>query len=90
MNIRAYPHPTAAYICTTMNNLKHKEVFVFETTKLRSIYEYTTQIPSYCESGSSVSVVSGYGLDHWAIEVLSPAGAKGFSPSLYVQTGSGA
>jgi hypothetical protein len=88
MNIRAYPHPTAAYICTTMNNLKHKEVFVFETTKRRSIY--TTQIPSSCESDSSVSVVSGYGLDHRAIEVRSPAGAKGFSSSLYVQTGCGA
>jgi hypothetical protein len=40
--------------------------------------------------GSSVSIVSGYGLDDRAIEVLSPAGAKDFSSSLCVQTGSGA
>jgi hypothetical protein len=31
--------------------------------------------------------VSGYGLDNWAIEVRSPAGAKGFSSSFCVQTG---
>jgi hypothetical protein len=40
--------------------------------------------------GSSVSIVSGYGLDDWAIEVRSPEGAKDFSCSLCVQTGSGA
>jgi hypothetical protein len=34
--------------------------------------------------------VSGYGLDDRAIEVRSPAGAKDFSSSLCVQTGSGA
>jgi hypothetical protein len=28
--------------------------------------------------GSSVSIVSGYGLDDWAIEVRSPAEAKWF------------
>jgi hypothetical protein len=42
------------------------------------------------ERGSSVSMVSGYGLDYRAIEVRSPAGAKDFSCSLCVQTGSGA
>jgi hypothetical protein len=31
-----------------------------------------------CELGSSVSIVSGYGLDDRAIEVQSPAEAKGF------------
>jgi hypothetical protein len=30
------------------------------------------------EPGSSGSIVSGYGLDHRAIEVRSPAEAKGF------------
>jgi hypothetical protein len=30
------------------------------------------------ELGSSVSIVSGYGLDDWTIEVRSPAEAKGF------------
>jgi hypothetical protein len=39
---------------------------------------------------SSVSIVSGYGLDDWAIEVPSPAEAKDFLSSLCVQTGSGA
>jgi hypothetical protein len=39
--------------------------------------------------GSSVSIVSGYGLYDRAIEVLFPAGAKDFSSSLCVQTGSG-
>jgi hypothetical protein len=34
--------------------------------------------------------VSDYGLDDRAIRVGSPAGAKDFSSSLFVQTGSGA
>jgi hypothetical protein len=40
--------------------------------------------------GSSVNIVSGYWLDGRVIEVRSPAGAKDFSSSLCVQTGSGA
>jgi hypothetical protein len=40
--------------------------------------------------GSSVSIVSGYGLDDRAIEFRSPAEAKDFSSNLCVQTGSGA
>jgi hypothetical protein len=43
-----------------------------------------------CESGSSVSIVSGYGLDDRAIKARSPAEAKDFSSNLCVQTGSGA
>jgi hypothetical protein len=42
------------------------------------------------ESGSSVSMVSGRGLDERVIEVRFPAEAKDFSFSLCVQTGSGA
>jgi hypothetical protein len=42
------------------------------------------------EPVSSVSIVSGYGLDNRAIEVRSPAESKDFSSSLCVQTGSGA
>jgi hypothetical protein len=38
--------------------------------------------------GSSVSIVSGYGLDDQAIGVQSPAGAKDFCFNLCVQTGS--
>jgi hypothetical protein len=40
--------------------------------------------------GSSVSIVSGYGLNDRKIEVRSPAEAKDFSSSLCVLTGSGA
>jgi hypothetical protein len=40
--------------------------------------------------GSSVSIVSGYGLDDGAIEVQSPARTKNFSSNLYVQTAFGA
>jgi hypothetical protein len=36
------------------------------------------------------SIVSDFGLDDRAIEVRSPAGAKDFSSSICVQTGSGA
>jgi hypothetical protein len=39
---------------------------------------------------SSGSIVSDYGLDDLAIGIRSPAGAKDFSSSLCVQTGSGA
>jgi hypothetical protein len=39
---------------------------------------------------SSGSIVSDYGLDDRAIGVRSPAGAKDFSYSLFVQTGSAA
>jgi hypothetical protein len=46
--------------------------------------------PDEEEPGSSVSIVSGYGLDDRAIEVRSPAEAKDFSSNLSVQTGSGA
>jgi hypothetical protein len=41
------------------------------------------------EPGSSVSIVSGYGLEDQAIEVRSLAEARYFSSSLCVQTGSG-
>jgi hypothetical protein len=40
--------------------------------------------------GSSVSIVSGYGLDDRAIGVRSPAGVKDFFSILSVQTSSGA
>jgi hypothetical protein len=41
-----------------------------------------------CEPGSSVSIVSGYGLDDREIEVRSPAEVKDFSCSLCIQAGS--
>jgi hypothetical protein len=42
------------------------------------------------EPGSSVSVLSDYGLDARAIQVRSPAEARGFSSKFCVQTSSGA
>jgi hypothetical protein len=46
---------------------------------------------SFCIDYYTVgSIVSDYGLDNPAIGVRSPAGAKEFSSSLCVQTGSGA
>jgi hypothetical protein len=39
---------------------------------------------------TSVSILSDYGLDDRAIAIRSPAGAKDFSSSFCVQTGSGA
>jgi hypothetical protein len=40
--------------------------------------------------GSSVSIVSGYGLDERAIEVRCPAEERDFSSNFCVQTGPGA
>jgi hypothetical protein len=37
-----------------------------------------------CQLGSSVSIVSGYGVDDRMIKVRSPTEAKDFSSSLYV------
>jgi hypothetical protein len=49
-----------------------------------------TARPLRKKPGSSVSIVSGYGLDDRTNEVWSPVGAKDFSCCLCVQTGSGA
>jgi hypothetical protein len=50
-------------------------------------FEYNYRLRSWVSSGS---IVSDYGLDDRAIGIRSPAGAKDFSCSLCVQTGSGA
>jgi hypothetical protein len=42
------------------------------------------------EPGSSVGIVSGYGLGDRTIEVRSPTEVRNFSSNLSVQTGSGA
>jgi hypothetical protein len=47
-------------------------------------------ITIHIERGSSVSIVSGYGLDDRVIEVRSRQRRKDFSSRLCVQTGSGA
>jgi hypothetical protein len=43
---------------------------------------------NYVSRGSSVSIVSGYGLDDRAIDVRSQPGAGDFSSALCAQTGS--
>jgi hypothetical protein len=49
---------------------------------------------AYCNTrirnrGSSVNIVSGYGLDNWAMQVRFPAEAHDFPSNLRVQTGTG-
>jgi hypothetical protein len=53
-----------------------------------AFYPGHTIYSSTMKSGSSVSIVSGYGLDDRAIGVRFLTGAKDFSSSLCVQTGS--
>jgi hypothetical protein len=48
------------------------------------------KLESWYEPGSSVSIVSGNGLDDQAIEVRPPADPEDFSSNLCVQTGCGA
>jgi hypothetical protein len=55
---------------------------------MRAANVYTGNWPR--SQGSSVSIVSDYGLDDRAIWVPSPEKAKDFSSNLCVQTGSGA
>jgi hypothetical protein len=63
------------------------EASVLNTRTWRSVtrvcYKYVTIVQNISSRGSSVSIVSDYG-------VRSPAGAKSFSSILCVQTGSGA
>jgi hypothetical protein len=63
--------------------------FKTQTTFQFVILFYLYGLVLLCEPRSSVSMVSGYGLDHRAIHVRFPAGAKDFSSNLCVQTGSG-
>jgi hypothetical protein len=49
---------------------------------------FEAKLPRFMSRGSSVSIVSDYGLDDRAIGVRSPEGAKNFSHSLCVQTSS--
>jgi hypothetical protein len=68
--------------------LKALQEVLGKTVKLLPVSLYM-RLAGTIEPGSSVSIVSGYGLDDRAIEVRSPAGAKDFSSSLCVQTDSG-
>jgi hypothetical protein len=70
--------------------LVRKSARFLNTWTLEKIQWKCLHIICTWEPGTSVSIVSGYGLDDRAIEVRSPAGANDFSSILCVQTGSGA
>jgi hypothetical protein len=58
------------------NCLSHDTVMRDSNDK--SLFTYIESLTYFCEPGSSVSTASGYGMDDRAIEVRSPAEAKGF------------
>jgi hypothetical protein len=64
------------------------ELAKMDLSKIRELTSEACGIGSVRSWGSSVSIVSDYGLDDQAIGVRSPAGAKDFSSNLCVQTGS--
>jgi hypothetical protein len=68
--------------------------YIYFTSIYKSPIMFNTinhlDIPSQSSRVSSGSIVSDYGLDDRVIGVRSPAGAKDFSSSLFVQTSSGA
>jgi hypothetical protein len=76
---------------TEVQNYCHFQVFITLVCVKNNHLSHFYLLNQYDRSrGSSVSIVSDYGLDDRAIGVQSPAGAKDFSSSLCVQTGSGA
>jgi hypothetical protein len=56
----------------------------------KNAFIFLVQCITFMTRGSSVSIVSDYGLDDRAIGIRSPAGEADFSSYLCVQTGSGA
>jgi hypothetical protein len=81
----------------TMQNNTAVHTFLFyphalpiRVTEWQSFFvcDYFVGLHALPSRGSSVSIVSDYGLDDQAIGVSSPAGAKDFSSNLCVQTGS--
>jgi hypothetical protein len=91
------PHPFQfichhAFFRHSIFSCHWKSVIIHTTNKICTLHQIvfsyvTTANRSRISSGS---IVSDYGLDDRAIGVRSPAGAKDFSSSLCVQTGSGA
>jgi hypothetical protein len=68
-------------VCTNVNlkgktEVSHTLARIEYRENYRHTYSYA--ITKIHEPGSLVSILSGYGLDHWVIEVRSPAEAKGF------------
>jgi hypothetical protein len=94
VGVSHFPHacyiPCSAHSPQLQANLISNKHMRSLTTQLPTAYirKFALAFYSQKEPGSSVSIVSGYGLDDRAIEVRSPAGAKDFSSSLCVQTSS--
>jgi hypothetical protein len=63
-----------------IERLRNEVVVAYCKVFRRYLERYNTNIGITCEPDSSVSIVSGYGLDNWAIDVRSPAEARGFFP----------
>jgi hypothetical protein len=74
------PHQMVSFI-------KHQSWFRwdFHRQNVNRHTYFINMLECFRSLGSSVSIVSGYGLDNRTIEVRSPAGAKKFSSSLCVQ-----
>jgi hypothetical protein len=73
--------------------ITHVSIIIFIVFTLLVFRKNKLKLPSifirFRSRVSSGSIVSDYGLDDRAIGVRSPVGAKDFSSSLCVQTGSG-
>jgi hypothetical protein len=78
--------PTPGTLLLSRKNVRLSGMFY--SFDLSTCNEFRFSALSRREPDSTVSIVSGYGLDDRAIEFRSPTGAKDFSSSLCGQTGS--
>jgi hypothetical protein len=85
-----YTHTYIHYVITHTYMHTYTHIHIYTNANIRSCNIIHVYIHIHRSQGSSVSIVSDYGLDDRAIRVRSPAGAEDFSSSLYVQIGSGA
>jgi hypothetical protein len=69
---------------------RHFSVLPTNHLTMLSSINYFCMYPYCWEPGTSISIVSGYGLDDRAIQVRSPAETKDFPSNLWIQTGTGA
>jgi hypothetical protein len=58
--------------------LSRRQIAYWTRIKQHNMLYFENCISAWCKPGSSVSIGSGYGLDGLAIEVRTPAEAKGF------------
>jgi hypothetical protein len=82
------PHKCSVLHLHIIQRINLLHILLLHVGNMKAVYKNCiTRIRSRVSSGS---IVSDYWLDDRAIGVRSPAGAKDFSSSLCVQTGSGA